>query len=192
MDRTEIQIRGYVVDLPAVLGITHRCDPLLCRASGSCCRFYDAWISKAERSRILDHLEDAAQFAPRLKRNGTSADLFKELNADLFAIRKDETELCVFAFRGEKNEFLCSLHAAALRNGHEPEDYKPRDCVLWPLMLTSNDPPILSVQPEAMHFPCNSERASSGDLDAGIENIIRKVFGSESLRLLRTKIARGQ
>lgn len=178
-------IAGYRVDLEALTSIAHRCDPALCRRSGSCCAEYDVWIGEAEVERATGMMERAARFARHLRGgDGRLVGVFRELGPDAFAIEEGEGGLCILAYRGARGECLCSLHSAALEAGVAPHEVKPHCCVIWPLSIASSRPPVVSVQVDAFNFPCNQRRRPDGRLDEGITQIVESAFGRAFLEAL--------
>ena len=184
-------IDGYRVDLEALVSISHRCDPLLCRRSGSCCAEYDVWVGEAEVERMVRLMPQAARFAPHLRiGEARPADVFRTLGPDAYAIVEGEGGLCAFAYRGARGEHLCSLHSAALEAGLPPQAVKPDCCFIWPLSVASSRPPVVSVQVDAFNFPCNRRREPDGRLDEGIGRIVEGAFGRAFLERLREELAR--
>jgi hypothetical protein len=172
-------ICGLKVDLEALGSISHRCEPALCRASGSCCARHDVWIGAEERSRIQNLLPAACEVTPRLSEEET---LFKPLGPDVYAIRRTGDGLCIFAYADPERRVLCALHSAALKTGLAPREVKPRGCLLWPLALATSEPSLLFVQDGAFGFPCNRLRPPQPSLDAGIRAIVETLFGRQTAR----------
>ena len=181
-----LRVAGYLVDIHALLRLEHHCDPHLCRRSGSCCAAHDAWIDSEEHDRLTRRLPRAAQFAPHLR---NEPDPCRRLGPDLFVIGKSAAGTCIFAFESDEGETLCSLHAAALEAGESPEKVKPRGCVLWPLCESGSEPPVISVQPGAYDFPCNTPRPDAQTLHPAIAALIRAAYGPEFLRELQGRIS---
>jgi hypothetical protein len=173
------EIDGVRVDVPALAALRHRCDPALCRDSGSCCACHDLWIGDEEAERIRALRPEAARYAAHLKAAATENAGLKRLGPDWHTIVRRQDGLCSLAYRTEDGRVLCSLHSAAVRKGADPFRAKPECCVLWPLSLTTSNPPVLSVQEGAFEFPCNHRREPDGALHDGVANIIRVLFGRE-------------
>lgn len=173
------EIDGVRVDVPALAALRHRCDPALCRDSGSCCACHDIWIGDEEAERILSLLPEAARFVPYLEGAASEGVVLKRLGPDWHTIVRRQDGLCALAYRAEDGRVLCSLHSAAFREGADPLRTKPECCVLWPLSLTTSNPPVLSVQEGAFEFPCNQRREPDGALDKGLSDIVRALFGRE-------------
>jgi len=180
-------IDGYRVDLDALASIAHRCDPVLCRRMGSCCAEYDVWVGDAEVERMVGMMPQAACFARHLRSaDGELVNPFRDLGPDAYAIEDGPDGLCIFAYFGPRGQRLCSLHSAALEAGLPPQSVKPDCCFSWPLSIATSLPPLVSIQEDAMGFPCNSRREPDGCLDEGISRIVEAVFGPEFLaELLR-------
>ena len=174
-------IEDIVVDIPALLSIAHSCDPSICTSSGSCCGSFEICLEADEMDRVVGFMPMASEFSDELMSGGSFRNVFEKLEPDLYGIDEGESGICVFGYRGAKDEVLCSLHSAAMQNNYKPEEVKPRGCVLWPLALSEDRPLSLSVDSEALLFPCNKQREGASRLDPGIADIIKKLFGSAFL-----------
>jgi hypothetical protein len=175
-----LAVGRYLVDVRALSRAAHRCDPALCRDSGSCCAAYDVWVGDEERARLLGRLPEAARYATHLREGGA----FRRLGPDAHAVQKRPDGLCVFAYRAPDGRVLCSLHSAALAAGLGPERLKPHSCVLWPLCVSSSRPPVISVHGDAFRFPCTRRRRGPATIDGGIAGVMRAAFGGEFLSAL--------
>ena len=182
-----LDIDGYRVDLDALASVAHRCDPVLCRRMGSCCAEYDVWVGEAEVDRMVGMMPQAARFARHLRGpDGALVNPFRDLGPDAYAIEEGPDGLCIFAYLGGRGQQLCSLHSAALEAGLPPQSVKPDCCFTWPLAIATSLPPVLSIQEDALNFPCNGPREPDGSLDEGISRIVETVFGAAFLaELLR-------
>ncbi|HOD49112.1 MAG TPA: hypothetical protein PK166_06025 [Candidatus Hydrogenedentes bacterium] len=175
-------VGGYQVDLEALRGIAFHCQPQNCRNGLSCCACYDVELSAVEARRAVDWLSEAAKFARHLRDRNGYADPVERMPGAKPTLAVDAAERCVFAYKGRDGTLWCSLHSAALAHGLAPEAVKPLACAMWPLAISDDeDPPVLTVQPEVMRFPCNCARVGEG-LDAGIAKIIECCFGARFLR----------
>jgi len=174
-------IEDVVVDISALLSITHSCDPSICASSGSCCGSFEICVEADEMDRVVGFMPMASEFSDGLMSGRSLRNVFEELEPALFAIDEGESGICVFGYHGAKDEVLCSLHSVAMQRNYKPEEIKPRDCVLWPLALSEDRPLSLSVDSEAFLFPCNKQREDASTLDPGIADIIKKLFGSAFL-----------
>ncbi|MFO7973201.1 MAG: DUF3109 family protein [Candidatus Hydrogenedentota bacterium] len=184
MDERFPVIGGCRVDLEALKGIAHRCDPRKCRNGLSCCACYDVELSAIEARRVIDWLPEAAKFAPHLREEDGYVDPIERMPGAKPMLAVDAAERCVFVYKDEEGTLWCSLHSAALAHGIEPEKVKPLSCSLWPLALWEEEKeelPVLSVQPDVLRFQCNVARVGEG-LDAGIAEIIERCFGMQFLR----------
>jgi hypothetical protein len=175
----------YRFDIDALRRLEHRCEPRVCGESGSCCAAHDAWIGCEEHDRLVRWFSRAAEFAPHLREMDSPC---RQLGPEIYVIRKRPDELCIYAFRAKYGQHLCSLHAAALECGRDPAEIKPRGCVLWPLCESGPKPPVISVQPGAYDFPCNTRREPSGTLDRGTADLIRSACGAPVLLELQDKL----
>ena len=133
-------IDDVVVDIPALLSITHSCDPSICKSSGSCCGSFEICVEAGEMDRVVGFMPMASEFSDGLMSGGSLRNVFEELEPALFAIDEGESGICVFGYHGARDEVLCSLHSVAMQRNYKPEEVKPRDCVLWPLALSEDKP----------------------------------------------------
>lgn len=174
-------IEDIVVDIPALLSITHSCDPSICTSSGSCCGSFEICLEEDEMDRVVGFMPMASAFSDGLISGGALKNVFEELEPGLFGIDEGESGICVFGYYGLKDEVLCSLHSVAMQRNYKPEEAKPRGCVLWPLALSEDKPLSLSVDSDAFLFPCNKQREGASRLAPGITDIIIKLFGRSFL-----------
>lgn len=176
-------IDGVAVDIDALRKLAHRCEPATCAVRGACCAHYEVAIGTEELETILGCLDAVAHYAPQIKQT----DVYEEEGPKTFVLDTDDDGQCVFAFRrGGRGCRLCGLHAVALAHGLPPERVKPKSCALWPLALAETDPPTLSVQDDALDFPCNgTRRRGEKRLDPGVEAILLGSFGAEFLAKVR-------
>ncbi len=174
-----IVVGGMRIDLNAIRGIKHRCEPSLCAdRERCCCACYEVCVEECELERLIGLLPEAARLARHLKPNGQLDNPFDPVGDGLFAMDTDDDGLCTFAFQGPRREVLCSLHAAAEKLGLDPYQSKPFSCVLWPLAITEGEDRVLTVDGGAFGFPCNRRRDRSlPGLDPEIERIVLAAFG---------------
>jgi hypothetical protein len=179
--------KGPPADLDALRGLAHRCDPALCRASGSCCACFEVEVTRAELGRIIGFLPEAERFKPGLR----DEDLYDRGEDGFFVLDTEESGRCVLAYRDRRGRILCSLHAAALARGLDPAKVKAQCCMLWPLALTESKPETLMVHEDALDFPCNTPRDPSlPGLDPGVADLIRGWYGETYLAGLLGQIDR--
>lgn len=181
-----------LIDVSSIRALAHRCEPENCAHRQSCCATYEVAVGSEEMGTIVGVLPDAAQFQPALLEEGAPLDPFDETEGGA-CLNTDEHGRCVFAFSGESGAPLCSLHAAALELGLPPMQTKPRACALWPLALTEDAKPTLSVQPGAYDFACNRPREDAerdaDTLDPGVAALIRDALGAAGLQQVLDAIA---
>ena len=176
-------IEGVRVDIQALCRLRHACDPNLCRHTRCCCKSYEVLVDRNEASTVVGVLPHAARHAPRLRDGATFHDPFDTTEGGL-CLATTANGRCVFAFN-TKQGLRCSLHAAALELGLPPAAVKPKACSLWPLFFDESDPPLLTVQEDALDFPCNRHNSAATSLHPGVEEIIQTVFGASFLDALR-------
>lgn len=182
-------IQGIRVDLKAIGSISHRCRPQHCDAPEFCCAQYEVCVSEAEMETIVGYMPLASQHARHLRSGNRYRNVFEEIDSDLLAIDTDDRDLCLFAYRSGRGT-LCALHSVAERLGRLPVEIKPKSCTLWPLAMAAARPPILSVQADAERFACNRIRSTPArSPHAGIEEILRMVFGEDFLGKVRRAMA---
>jgi hypothetical protein len=80
------------------------------------------------------------------------------------------------------------LHTAALDADLDPALVKPLACRLWPLALSEDPIPVLSVQEEAYSFACNHRRSGKG-LHVGVRALLAAAFGAEAALHIEEHVA---
>lgn len=185
----ECVIQGIRVDLDALRALRHECVPAQCigRERG-CCETYEVFVDRSEIGTIVGSLPDAAKYARHLRQHAEFIDPIEETDGgDCLATHPDGR--CVFAYRNGDGATLCSLHSAGVDMGLEPFQVKPKACALWPLYLVEGKRPLLTVQDDALNFPCNHRRrADAAGLDSGVAHIVRTVFGEAFLEKLLPRL----
>ena len=153
-----VKIQKLSVDLPALLRLHHEYNPAACSAINCCCGSYEVTVAKSELRRITGMIPESSRFARQLRdADGEYENPFERVERGIYALDTDEHGRCIFAYRDPEGAIRCSIHSAALKLGLEPYTTKPFVCTLWPLALTEDDPPVLTVQEDAYRFPCNRE-----------------------------------
>ncbi|HPK03792.1 MAG TPA: hypothetical protein PLS90_15195, partial [Candidatus Sumerlaeota bacterium] len=144
---------------------------------------------RAELERITGMMPHACRYAPHLRRGGRLANPFDDDGPRNWLLETDEDGRCLFAYTNADGETRCSIHSAALDLGLEPYHVKPRACALWPLALSEDRPPVLSIQNDCFDFPCNTRRRGRArTLDPGIAELIERNFGKPFLDKLHRLI----
>ena len=174
-------IQGVRVDIEALRALAHVCDPMSCRHAKCCCKSYEILVDPQEERTVVGMMREAARYSPALIEDGEFADPIEDVFGDAcLATHEDGT--CVFAFHTPQGAVRCSLHTAALDLGLPPAETKPKACTLWPLYLDENPPPLLTIQDDALEFPCNSRISGAPlKLHSGIREIIEAIFGAAFL-----------
>lgn len=184
-----LRVGDYLVDAESLLALEHECVPPLCRDSGSCCAAHDVWVDAEDRARLLEWLPAASRYATHIAEHvEVGEEVCRRLGPELHVVGKQSGEMCLLAYRAEDGAILCSLHSAALDDGADPAEVKPRGCILWPLCVSGDDPPVISVQPGADDFPCNELRSDRRTLHPGTAALVRTAFGERFLGLLRDQL----
>jgi hypothetical protein len=65
----------------------------------------------------------------------------------------------------------------AVEVGVSPHVAKPRGCGLWPLCVSDDQPPIVTVQPGADKYPCNRIVPGRENLHPGTEELLEALDG---------------
>jgi hypothetical protein len=145
-------------DFDTINAIHHRCRG--CRSkSDCCCASYDIFISEAEMQRILNIFPLVIEYCPGLMVDGEFDNVFEESDDGLIRVDTDENGLCVFAYRFE-GIIRCALHTVANDTGTPVENVKPFHCLLWPMAVSSGPETVVSIQENALDFPCNRPQQS--------------------------------
>jgi len=182
-DRQPI-IHGIRVDLEALQTIQHKCQPDVCRDCPSCCSRYTPHVNVAELEKIVGCFPIIERYTSSIKNGNGYKNVFEESDDGTYAIDAQENESCVFSYAKTSGETLCALHSVALDLRMTPVDLKPRACSLWPLTLSEEPEPELSVDRNWRDFPCNSMSDNDHRLDSGVINIIASCFGVSFLKQL--------
>lgn len=177
-------IHGVRVDLAALKTIRHKCHPGTCRNCPSCCSRYIPHVSRSELKRIVGCFPIITRYTNSIKNRHGFKNVFEECDDASFCIDANEDESCVFTYAKVTGETLCALHSVALDLRISPADLKPMACSLWPLTLSEEPEPCLSVDRSWHEFPCNSLLDGDQRIDAGIINIIASCFGVSFLEQL--------
>ncbi|MEN8262486.1 MAG: hypothetical protein ABFR82_03395 [Nitrospirota bacterium] len=184
-------IKNIAVDVSSLLSIVHSCTPEICSSDESCCGSFQVCVDGNELQQITGCMPMAAGYSEGLKSDDEYLNVFEKIEQDLFSIDDDDSGVCVFAYRGGKEETLCSLHSTAIEMDYQPEEVKPKDCVLWPLALSEGDPLCLTIDDDAFLFQCNRSRSTEAAiLDPGIASIIKTLYGNDFLEEINEYIAR--
>lgn len=177
-------IKGIRVDLMALKRIRHACRPRLCRDTHTCCTRYTPHVTQVELDRIVGYFPVIATYVPGIKDGRSFHNVFEEWDDGTFRIDAKDDESCVFAYTLSGGEMVCAIHTTALKLQIPPVELKPRPCSLWPLTLSDDNIPELSIDKNWHKFPCNAESGNVQHLDEGIADIIISVFGVSFLNAL--------
>ena len=180
-DNPYTMVRGIRVDLPSILELQHECREGACQVEHCCCSTYEVCITDRERHRIDGCLPFAAHFCSHLRAKDGFDNIFEDLGGRLHCIDTTEEGLCLLAYI-KKGSVRCSLHSAAEKIGLHPHEAKPLACVLWPLTISSDRPPLLSVDPNAYSFGCCTHRQGSSGMSPSIAHTLQVVFGPLFMR----------
>jgi len=183
-----IMIDNIKVDIKALMSIGHDCRPKVCSGSPNCCSRYRIHVSEQEMETIVGFIPLTAKYTASVGDASSFTNVFEEEQDGSLVIDADENEQCVFAYTAESQEILCALHTAALDLGMSPFEVKPKCCTIWPLTLTDEPVPTLSVDNHFESFPCNRKKTAAQGIDSGIKETIRVYFGDTFLDELLEKL----
>lgn len=175
------------LDAQALRGLAHACIPAACTAEPSCCATYEIAVTERELEAALGFCGAARRWARMLD----PEECYEETDEGGLALAAHEDGACCFAYRRGKNRkaLWCSLHTAALEQNLDPAAVKPMPCRLWPLALSEDDAPVLSVQDGAFAFPCNRRRRAKG-LDPGVRELLVSAFGEAAAADIEASLSR--
>lgn len=135
-------------------------------------------MTRRELNRMTGMIPASSAYASTLREGKGYANPFESVGEGLHALDTDDSGRCVFAYKSRAGHVLCSVHSAALDAGLNPFQIKPSVCTLWPLALSEDKPPVLSVQEGVFDFPCNTRPSRPlKRLDAGIAEILDALYG---------------
>jgi hypothetical protein len=177
-------IHGIRVDLAALQTIHHKCQPETCKNCLSCCSRYAPHVTQSELERIVGCFPIIARYTSRIKNSLGFKNVFEECDDASYCIDANEDESCVFTYARPSGETLCALHSVALDLRISPVDLKPKACSLWPLTLSEETEPELSVDRNWREFPCNTLSDNGCRMDAGVMSIVASCFGVSFLKQL--------
>ena len=177
-------IHGIRVDRAALQTLRHKCHPGACRNGSSCCSRYIPHVTQSELKRIVGCFPIIAHYTDGIKNGHGFKNVFEECDDATYCIDANEDESCVFTYTKAAGETLCVLHSVALDLRISPVDLKPKACSLWPLTLSEEPEPELSVDRNWREFPCNTLSDNDRRLDSGVINILASCFGVSFLKQL--------
>jgi len=185
--KNEVIVSNIRIDVAALRSIRHRCLPGVCKGKPNCCSCFQIHVDEKEMETIVGFLPLVEKYTPSISGEPGYDNVFEEAEDGIFLIDADGDEQCVFAYMNEAEEILCSLHSAAIELGLRPVDVKPKCCSLWPLVLTGQPHPVLSINRLFESFPCNHKKAIPTGIDTGIQETIRIYFGASFLSELLSR-----
>jgi hypothetical protein len=170
-----------LIDLDSLMKFRHNCDGCARRASvASCCSGLEVCISKSEMSKIVGIIPYIVKYCHHLLIEAELDNIFNESEDGLYSIDTHINGLCVFAYR-KNRRILCGIHSAADGLGLNWYDLKPLPCILWPLAISEDLSPVISLDDSAGSFHCNTEVSDrSPCLDLSVIKILKNVVGNES------------
>ncbi|MBI9070372.1 MAG: DUF3109 family protein [Melioribacteraceae bacterium] len=178
-------IDGIIVDLEKITSTKYKCDPNTCKDTGSCCSYYEITFKGNESENFIGLLGDASKFSKHIKPSKNFDNIFDENEDDTITIDHDKNGTCKLAYKNENGCVLCSLHSVSLKHNLKPFKHKPSNCSLFPLALSEDKTPVLSIQEDALRFPCtNLKKKKDGKISKEIKEIIIDLYGKGFLRKL--------
>tara|TARA_B100000315_G_scaffold243102_1_gene266094 strand:- start:1246 stop:1872 length:627 start_codon:yes stop_codon:yes gene_type:complete len=173
------QKKTMVVEMKKIATLSHGCDG--CQGKDfrrSCCATYEVCISLAEMEAIVGVLPEISKFCPGLKDEDLFQNVFEETDDGLLSLDTTEDGMCVFAYEAEDG-IRCGIHSAAKNLKIPPEHIKPAVCLLWPLGISDEGLPYLSIVDDAMQFHCNTRcESSSLIIQPVFMDTIEQVYGT--------------
>jgi hypothetical protein len=160
-------------DLDKIKSIDHHCTG--CHSKKKCCcACYDIFVSRTEMQRILHIYPLVAGYCPGLIQNGEFDNVFEEFDDGSIQLDTDENGLCVFAYR-QAGIIRCALHTVAIDMDIPVETVKPFHCLLWPMAISPGPEPMVSLQENALDFPCNRPQKSD-DICPSLQETLQMLF----------------
>ena len=160
-------------DLDTIKSIDHQCTG--CRSKKKCCcASYNIFVSETEMQRILNIYPLLAAYCAHLMVDGEFDNVFEESDDGSIRIDTDEDGLCVFAYR-QAGMIRCAIHTVATDQGIPLADIKPFHCLLWPLAISSETKNMVTLQENALEFPCNRTN-KSGTICQSIQETLQVLF----------------
>ena len=180
---------NLTVRIDALTAIDYHCDG--CRGRRPCCcSVYEIELTEAERERSEGMLPLAAAYRPELCDGEHCDPVADESDDGHFVLEKDDAGDCLLAYETD-GMTRCALHSAALTHNIPPAQAKPLACSLWPLALTEPPHATLSVQEDAVEFPCVTWHGPRRTLCNDVADIVSALFGAQALQQIKTAAARG-
>jgi hypothetical protein len=192
MTTRKLMIDGVHVDTEALLRLRHDCHPKHCQAGPCCCQVYEITFTQEETTRAIGMMPHCERYAPHLKPGAVLENPFEDEDNEEgdVVVEEQENGACAFAYKDKKGRMWCSIHSAALDLGLRPAEVKAQVCLLWPVALTDDTPPILSIVDDAFDFPCNHRRRKDARrLDPGVAECVERIMGPDFLEALRKQLA---
>jgi len=169
-----------MIDLDSLTVLRHKCDGCACRsADASCCGRFEVCVTKSEMSKIVGIAPYIAKYCRYLRVEGGLDNVFDETEDGLYSIDTQTNGVCLFAYR-QNGKILCGIHSAADFLRLNWYDVKPLSCVLWPLAISNDASPVISIDDSAGCFHCNTQVSdTSTHLDSSVLQILKNVVGDE-------------
>lgn len=166
------------VDVFSICSISHICTS--CNGQTMCCcSNYEVILTECEMIKIIGLMPEMSKFCRYLKSKEGYKNVFDKIGPKLYCIDTDHKGLCCFAYRKNKRIY-CSIHSSSLYLGIPFYKIKPTSCLLWPLIISKMETPILSIHTDALEYICNiKNHGRQLYLSPSIAKNIEYVFGKK-------------
>ena len=169
-----------IIDLDSLKTLHHKCDGCTHRSIGvSCCNRFEVCVTKSEMCKIVGIIPYIVKYCRHLLVNDEFDNVFDEAEDGLYTIDTHINGLCVFAYRNN-GRILCGIHSVADILGLNWYNLKPLSCVLWPLSISKDSSPMISIDESARCFHCNNVVLNKSTcLDSSVIQILKNIVGSK-------------
>jgi len=184
--------RHALIDLDSLKKFNHKCDGCAKRSAvASCCSGLEVCVSKSEMIKIVGIIPYIVKYCHHLLVEDKLDNVFNKAEDGLYSIDTHINGLCVFAYR-KNSRILCGIHSAADVLRLNWYDLKPIPCILWPLAISDDLSPVISLDDSAASFHCNTGVSSrSSYLDSSVVQILTNVFDNESTIYINHAASKG-
>jgi len=178
--------------LDSLKKFNHKCDGCAKRAAvASCCSGLEVCVSKSEIVKIIGIIPYIVKYCHHLLVEDKLDNVFNKSEDGLYTIDTHINGLCVFAYR-KNSTILCGIHSVADFLGLNWYDLKPLPCILWPLAISDDLSPVISLDDSAGSFHCNTGvKSNSLYLDSSVVQILKNVFDNESADCINRAASKG-
>lgn len=155
------------------------------RCRSRCCRF-GVWADVNEKKAILDNRD---LFVPYVRSEAADPESWfgaVEVDPDCPSGQAVETRVvggaCAFFHPGHG----CALQKAAIESGFHEWRFKPRFCIMFPLVLTEGQ---LTVDEDMKSLWCMKERNRTHPIVHAVRKEVQYLFGKEMAKVLTKQVS---